>query len=144
MERRAVRVSHEFWKQMMTQGYTNVGIQCVRGLPEDAELVEVWVWECVEPDPVFVFESDSWGGPAARDIQLGENVYPECIPVFRTTECRTCKWWGEYDVMCDWAECKQPKTPPNREMVLAGSQGVSLKTMPIFGCTLYEPRETDA
>ena len=129
MERRAVRVSHEFWKQMMTQGYTNVGIQCVRGLPEDAKLVEVWVWECVEPDPVFVFESDSWGGPAARDIQLGENVYPECIPVFRTAECRTCKSWSS-----------------GKGGGASWCWHLDIETGPSFGCAEYgpEPRETDA
>jgi len=124
MEQRAVRVSHELWKQIMTQGYTSGGWQCVKGLPEDAQLVKVWIWEGVQPDPVFVFESDSWEGPAEREIGYGENVYPECLPEFRTAECRTCRSWtrdGNPILESQWCN----------SLVEITDEG--------FGCVLYEP-----
>jgi len=60
-ERRAVQISHELWKQMMTQGYTTGGLRCVKGLPEGATLIDAWIDDRRgPPDLVFVFESDNW------------------------------------------------------------------------------------
>lgn len=153
-ELRAVRVSHELWKQIMTKGYTSGGWRCVKGLPEDAELVSVWIYDVVQPDPVFVFESDSWEGPAERETGYGENVYPECLPKFRTAECRTCKWWRCEEVFEDmkqlsgWGRCYKVVWPAkNDSKAIAAHWGIGderLKTAPDFSCTSYEYRESDA
>jgi hypothetical protein len=92
MEKRAVRVSHELWKQIMTQGYESGGIKCTYGLPEDATLVEVFVKEHGSlPDPVFVFESSSWAddlafsAPSAKSPRTGE-AFPVFGPIFQAAE----------------------------------------------------------
>ena len=135
MELKAVRVSFELWKQMVTQGYTSGGIRCIQGLPDDALLVRAFYkntpTRSQDPDPVFVFSSDKWGeSVSTHSVVTPEgNLIPQVDVIFRTAECRTCKSWS-------------PE--------MAGSTSwcwhLDIETGPSFGCAEYgpEPRETDA
>jgi hypothetical protein len=91
MERRAVMVSHELWKQIMTQGYESGGITCVQGLPEDAELVGVFdkfnSTSAQLPDVAFVFKSGSWTTDTpSYTVKHRGVVYPVMDIVFRSIE----------------------------------------------------------
>lgn len=146
MEKRAVQVSHELWKQIMTQGYTSGGVRCVEGLPEDARLVESFAREEqfiigddgrveMRSDPVFVFESDKWTTPTPERtvVNAVRETIPVFHPVFRTAECRTCKHWD-----------KIRKHLYKTEYEAECNKGVNDVPVPeTFGCVEYEPRETD-
>lgn len=145
MEKRAIQVSHELWQDIMTEGYTSVGIKCVEGLPEDARFVTAFLREALSekdgdawimrPDPVFIFESDQWARPARNyTIKLGGVEYPAYDPVFQVAECRTCKWWDYEDGSAKVGHgfCQCPEIP-----------STTLMTPRLFGCTSYELRESD-
>lgn len=96
MSKRAVRVSHELWQQMMTQGHVTK-VECTIGLPEDAVLIGSFFKEAVRfqngtsgalemvADPVFLFEHPSWQEPNDNEYTI---VTPEgdkvavLLPVF--------------------------------------------------------------
>jgi len=129
MEKRAVQVSHELWKQIMTEGYTAGGVKCIKGLPEDAELVSVIDYAAwPKPDLLFVFESENWAGPPSDYLQRVDYHTQEVV--FQTAECRTCK-----------------KFTPGRFSNMGQQSGLcsylTVPTFQSFGCTAYEPRETN-
>jgi len=137
-EQRAVRVSHELWKQMMTLGYTIGGLRCIQGLPEDARLVRAFYKENPQasqwPDPVFVFDSADWGTEWAEiepSIVTPEGyLLPVIAVVFQDAECRTCKHWRGADL--------QGVDGLERECYYWGGD---IQTWPEFGCTIYEPAD---
>jgi len=129
-ELRAVRVSHELWKQIMTQDYTGI-FRCIKGLPEDARLVSVLWCETSPsgPDPVFVFGSDNWqDDPGERVVEGFNQTWPEFVPEFRTAECRTCKYLDESKTPIDPDWCHQIGMPVDLD----------------FGCTFYNSEQVDA
>ena len=165
MEERAVRVSHELWKQLATQGYTG-SFQCLIGLPEDAEFVTAFYqtlhqskedpscWEYAA-NPVFVFASERWVQPAGEHTVCapwGEE-WPVFVPTFQAAECRTCKWWGPTAHRLTGECCltrEDDFVPVHKESAARGVASCDdphpiswLQTEAGFGCTQYEPREID-
>ncbi len=138
-EKRAVQVSHELWKQMMTRGYTSAGIRCVQGLPDGAQFVSAFhafvSSQHRYPDLLFVFESSDWGeDPLDRTVSYGHERLPlMAAPVFQIAECRTCK---------------QSEADP--ALISLGSAQASHLCLwldkyfkPDFSCAKYQHRETN-
>lgn len=125
MEKRAVQVSHELWRQIMTQGHTNLGFRCVEGIPENATLCALFErggWP--RPDPVFIFESDNWDGPPSEwKVRVEGQEFPVHDVVFQITECRTCRWWEREGIADGYCEC------PHIDIHMTDAD---------FGCTQYE------
>lgn len=149
-EKRAVRVSFELWTQMMEQDYTSGGLRCVEGLPKGAKMVDYFAITssnpqnavCDYPDLVFVFECDDWGTPTPEYTVYYPRHHTE-MPVmnvvFRVAECQTCKHWtGHGDELQEMGAC----TAPTAFVDACTGKGLTL-TSRDFGCTSYEPRETD-
>ena len=134
-ERRAVRVSHELWREILTQGYTSAGWRCIQGIPEDATIVATWNtcgWPT--PNPLFLFESDQWDGPAEQWIvEIDGQKYHEQRVIFQRVECRACKHWARTSDPTE-GTCSSPSAFTD---ALTG-KGLSL-TNENFGCTAYEP-----
>lgn len=63
MAKRAVMMSFELWKEILTTGWRAEWIECIEGLPEDAQLVETFnrgILGIELPDLVMIFESPQW------------------------------------------------------------------------------------
>ena len=77
MGRRAVGISLELWQQLSTQGYKSENIECVEGLPEDAQFVRAFF----DSDRLtLIFKHPSWPEDV---LQTDQNI--PMIPVtFRT------------------------------------------------------------
>jgi len=87
-ERRAVQVSHEMWRLICTEGNTIERVRCIQGIPDDATLVATFnTCGYPTPDPVFVFESDKWSGPAEEWLITvdGQQYHTQRV-VFSTEE----------------------------------------------------------
>ena len=84
MESRAIQVSHELWKEMMTQGYESSGLKCIKGLPRNAKLVFAFYHRMtLVPDPVYVFESEAWDSPVPEYFIEHDGVkYPIMDVIF--------------------------------------------------------------
>jgi len=155
MEKRAVRVSHELWKQMFTEGYTSGGIRCVKGLPEDARLVGVKLHDRPDgPDPIFLFESDQWAGPAQEyPFDAVDGKHPGQEVVFQTAECLTCKHWdpSSHKLTGECVLTRDDDYVPDFKESRAHAKAHAddphpiswLQTAKDFGCTQYEPREIE-
>jgi len=153
-ERRAVRVSYELWEQAVKQGYVTAGFRCIQGLPEDAALYLVSVYDGLKPDPVFVFESEKWSTPPREEtIKIDRTTYPVEQPVFQIAECRTCKHWqpsahkltGECILTRDDDYVPVHKESAARAVASCDDAHPTswLQTGADFGCTQYEPRENN-
>ena len=138
MEERAVEISYELWKQMLTQGHTSGGYQCVHGLPQDARLIEVF-WKENGPERLpslcAAFLAEQWPSEATATIQSPRTAaeYGCFAPVLQETRCATCAAWsadrkwmhmGEYRAECAHGGCSK-NTPAS------------------FGCVRYSERATD-
>ena len=155
-EKRAVRVSHELWRQIMTQGRSISGLfVCYQGIPEDATLAfATYAGPDERPDPIFVFESDNWTGNVGewRVVDRKGVEYPSVHEVlFVDAECRTCKNWDPSSHKLS-GECRLTRdddyVPVHKESLARavssgdGPHPVSwLQTEAGFGCAQYEPKE---
>ena len=131
-ERRAVQVSWQLWKQVMTEGYTSgAPLHCPKGIPPDARYVGSFTRPYGDVcDLVLVFESDNWPSPP-RDGPKASAPWGEEIPGFDVTmeqgSCQTCQNWTEGATAMEADLCEETGglAPPG------------------YGCTWYKPRSDE-
>ena len=132
VERRAVQISYQLWMGWITHGSIIAMAQCVEGIPEGAHIFGMFSQDYqavanggIPADMVFVIEGENWPTPASEytiGAPWGE-TYPLFNPVFKLTECRTCKH----------------RHPENR--TLCAKTGCQIGDT--FGCHRYEPRSDE-
>lgn len=101
MGRRAVLMSFELWKDVLTKGWTAEYIECTKGLPESARLVGTYSRQRLQEregfvipqqDLVVLFESDEWND--------GAKGYRERLPNGDDVLILDIEWSTEYDHKC--------------------------------------------
>lgn len=84
MPKRAVMVSFELWKEWMTQGFMSGGLECIKGLPGDAVLLDLFPRQygvIGTPELIAVFESASFE-PLQEDEYTITAPSGETLPTF--------------------------------------------------------------
>jgi len=81
MSKRAVTISYEMFKEIITKGYMIELIECLDGIPEDAVLVEMFP-DLFQVCVVLVFDSKHWEGePIGHAIDCPINGTVPCQDV---------------------------------------------------------------
>jgi hypothetical protein len=68
MSKRAVTISYEMLKEIITKGYMIELVECLEGVPEDAVLVDMFP-DTLRMWVVMVFDSENWEGEPDSDTR---------------------------------------------------------------------------
>lgn len=101
MGRRAVLMSFELWKEILTQGWKAEYIECTKGLPDDAEIIGTYNRQKLQQragliiprqDLVILFESQEWNN--------ADKGYRERLPNGDEVLILDVEWSTEHDHKC--------------------------------------------